>query len=57
MEDYVRTCDTCWGQGRQYRSTNNICDEEELAYENEQDTPREREREIGTKRQIIFLSQ
>ena len=43
----------CWGQGRQCGSTNNICDEEEPAYENEQDTHTERAREIGTKRRYI----
>ena len=35
----------CWGQGRQCGRSNNTLDEEELAYENKQDTQRERERD------------
>ena len=42
----------CWGQGRQCGSTNNICDEEEPAYENEQDT--HTHTEIGTKMALYF---
>ena len=35
----------CWGQGRQCGSASNIRDEEEPAYEKEQDTHTERERD------------
>ena len=52
----MRVVGLCWGQGRQCGSTNNICDEEEPAYENEQDTRPEREREIGTSKRYISLS-
>ena len=55
LKNLHRSDTICWGQDRQRGSTNNICDEEEPAYENEQDTQRERERHTH-KNGVIFLN-
>ena len=52
----LQSCDTrCWGQGHQCGSTNNICVEEEPAYENKQDTHKERERKRDTHKKTLYF--
>ena len=56
LKNLQRSDTKCWGQGRQCGSASNIRDEEEPTYEREQDTRKEREREIGTKKRYIPIA-